>query len=274
MINFLHNFLPQPILFQWGFLTIYWYGLFVVSGIIAGLVVVLRLAKRQGISSDEVYNLGFYLVIFSLLGARFYSVLLDLPYYLQNPGQIIAVWNGGLAIHGGIIGGAITLFIYSWKKRQSFWLWADLLAVALPLGQAIGRFGNYFNQEIFGQPTDLAWGIPIALQNRPLEYLSSQYFHPTFLYESGLNLVNFVVLLSLFFWINKRNQESGIRNQGLVILVYLINYSLIRIGMEFLRLDTTPAVFGVRLPILVSLAVIGLSLVFLILKIKRKVLAV
>ena len=213
MINFLHNFLPQPILFQWGFLTIYWYGLFVVSGIIAGLVVVLRLAKRQGISSDEVYNLGFYLVIFSLLGARFYSVLLDLPYYLQNPGQIIAVWNGGLAIHGGIIGGAITLFIYSWKKRQSFWLWADLLAVALPLGQAIGRFGNYFNQEIFGQPTDLAWGIPIALQNRPLEYLSSQYFHPTFLYESGLNLVNFVVLLSLFFWINKRNFISHCRHK-------------------------------------------------------------
>ena len=115
MLNYLHNFLPQPILFQWGFLTVYWYGLFVVSGIVAGLVVVLRLAKRQGISSDEVYNLGFYLVIFSLLGARLYSVLLDLPYYLANPFEIVAVWHGGLAIHGGIIGGAITLLIYSWK---------------------------------------------------------------------------------------------------------------------------------------------------------------
>ena len=274
MINFLHNFLPQPILFQFGLIKIYWYGLFMVLGIIAGLTVVLKLAKRLSIKNDEVYDLGFYLIIFSLIGARIYAVFLELPFYLKNPFEIIAVWHGGLAIHGAIIGGVLTLIIYSWKKKQSFWQWADLLAPALALGQTIGRFGNYFNQEIFGKPTDLPWGIPIALQNRPIDYISQQYFHPTFLYESGLNLINFFIL---FFLLKLKNSSKlqvtslprkiakrfiwGYRLQeGAIALVYLINYSLIRIAMEFLRTDHTPKIFGIRLPILVSLGIIILSL--------------
>ena len=177
MLNFLHNFLPDPILFHWGFLTVHWYGVLVVAGIIAGLLLVLRLAKQFNIKSDEVYDLAFYLIIFSLLGARLYAVLLEWPYYLKNPGEIIAVWHGGLAIHGAIIGGLLTLVVYcrlaslrgrSGRKKQNFWQWADLIAVAIPLGQAIGRWGNYFNQELFGRPTSLPWGIPILRQNRPV----------------------------------------------------------------------------------------------------------
>ena len=245
-----------------------------VLGIIAGLTVVLKLAKRLSIKNDEVYDLGFYLIIFSLIGARIYAVFLELPFYLKNPFEIIAVWHGGLAIHGAIIGGVLTLIIYSWKKKQSFWQWADLLAPALALGQTIGRFGNYFNQEIFGKPTDLPWGIPIALQNRPIDYISQQYFHPTFLYESGLNLINFFIL---FFLLKLKNSSKlqvtslprkiakrfiwGYRLQeGAIALVYLINYSLIRIAMEFLRTAHTPEIFGIRLPILVSLGIIILSL--------------
>src|SRR3989344_5032392 len=217
MINFLHNFLPEPILFQFGFIRVYWYGALMVLAILVGLTLALKLAKIKKIVSDEVYNLGFYLIIFSLLGARIYSVFLDLPFYLKNPYEIIAVWHGGLAIHGAIIGGVLTLLIYSWRKKQSFWSWVDLFAVVLPLGQAIGRWGNYFNQELFGLPTNLPWGIPIALQNRPAQYLSSTYFHPTFLYESILNLINFSILLFLFY---KLKAISYKFQNGIIFFVY------------------------------------------------------
>src|SRR3989338_5728180 len=103
MFNFLHTYLPQSVLFEFGFFHIYWYGLFIVLGIIAGLLVVLKIAKRVGRVSEEVYNLGFYLIIFGLLGARVYSVFLDLDYYRQNPLEIFFIWQGGLAIHGVII---------------------------------------------------------------------------------------------------------------------------------------------------------------------------
>ena len=198
MITFLHNFVPQPLALSIGFLNIHWYGLFAVAGILAGLAVVWRIGKTRGITADEIFDLAFYIIIFGILGARIYSVFLDWPYYLQNPMQIVAVWNGGLAIHGAIIGGALALLVYARKNQQSFWRWADLIAVSLPLGQAIGRFGNYFNQELFGAPTNLPWGIPIEPALRPSQFSAEQYFHPTFLYEAILNIVNFLVLLWVF----------------------------------------------------------------------------
>ena len=207
MLTFLHTFEPQPIILQLGPLALRWYGLLMVTSMIAGLLIVLRFARQEKIKSDDVFDLAFYLIIFSLLGARLYAVLLELPYYLNNPFEIIAVWHGGLAIHGAIIAGGLTLLVYCRKKRQSFWQWADRLVVALPLGQAIGRWGNYFNQELFGKPTDLPWGIPISPVNRPVEYLTSPYFHPTFLYESLLNLLNVGLLLFLF---PKLKQRSGV----------------------------------------------------------------
>lgn len=258
MFNLLHNFIPNPILFSYGFITINWYGVFVVSGIIAGLAVVLKLAKRYEISSDEVYNLGFYVIIFGLIGARVYSVFLDWPYYLANPGQIIAVWNGGLAIQGAIVGGVLAAIIYLRKKGQSFWHWADFIAPAIPLGQAFGRWGNYFNQEIFGRPTDLPWGIPIEIQNRPAQFLGFEFFHPTFLYESVLNLFNFFVLLFLL------RKFAGQWTKGTIFLIYIINYSVIRILMEFLRTDSVPEIFGVRVTLVVSVVMLvaGLALLF------------
>jgi len=263
MINFFHTFNPQSVAVQFGWLSIYWYGIFIVLGIVVGLIIVLKLARRTGVDSAEVYNLSFYLIIFSIVGARIYAVFLNLPFYLANPFEIVAVWHGGLAIHGAIIGGVLTLLVYVFRKKQNFWVLADIFAPAVALGQAIGRWGNYFNQEVFGRPTDLPWGIPIELRNRPLEFLNFQYFHPTFLYESFLNLINFFVLLFLFSRLAGKNRKSEIREKrvGLIFLIYLVNYSLIRIVMEFFRIDATPLVFGVRLPIIVSGAVIVLSLV-------------
>ena len=262
MITFLHNYLPQPILFKLGFIEVHWYGLLVVLGIIGALSAVLFLARKQNITSDEVINLGFYAIISGLLGARIYAVFLDLPYYLNNPWEIPAVWHGGLAIHGAIIGGGLAILIYAIKKKQSVWLWLDLAAPSLALAQAIGRFGNYFNQEVFGRPTSLPWGIPINPFNRPPGFEGVAYFHPTFLYESGLNLLNFVLLAVLFFWINKgrleiRDWRSG---DGMVFLAYLINYSVIRILMELLRIDQTPLVMGIRWPVVASVLILISSL--------------
>lgn len=265
MIDFLHTFSPQPIAFSLGPITVHWYGLFIVLGIIVGLLVVAWSGKKTGIAKDEVYNLAFYLIIFSLLGARLYAVFLELPFYLKNPDQIIAIWNGGLAIHGALLGGVLTLFFYTKKKGQSFWLWADLIALAIPLGQALGRLGNYFNQELFGKPTDLPWGIPIEPSLRPASYNSFFYFQPTFLYESILNLINFLVLLILF----SKRQKLNLRN-GTIFFIYLINYGIIRMVMEFFRIDHTPIVLGIRLPILVSALLIVVGLIGILSLVKKK----
>ena len=264
MINFLHNFSPTAILVSIGPLSIHWYGFFIVLGILAGLLTVLKAAKYLKITSDEVYNLAFYLIIFSLIGARVYDIFLEWPYFSTHPSEMIAVWHGGLAIHGAIIGGVATLLVYVWRTKQSFWRWADLLILGLPIGQAMGRWGNYFNQELFGWPTNLPWGIYIKPENRPTEFANSNYFQPAFLYESILNFLNFLVLIILF---SKKTKWK--LKEGSLALVYLVNYSVIRIIMELVRIDETPVVFGWRVPILVSLVVIILAVSFLIYRHKK-----
>lgn len=255
MINFLHTYIPDSVLLQIGFLTIHWYGIFIVLGILAALFTAKQLGKKEGISADDIYSLSFYVIISGLVGARIYSVLLDLEYYFQHPTQIIAVWQGGLAIHGAIIGGVVAGAIYCVRKKLSLWKYADVVAPGIALGQAIGRWGNFFNQEIFGTPTNVPWGIPIEVQNRPLEYINATHFHPTFLYESILNLLNFVILILLFRW--KKIKP------GAVFAIYLLNYALIRIVMEQLRTDPAPILFSIRLPIVASFGLIIAVFVFL-----------
>ncbi len=279
MFNFLHTFHPNPILFTLGPVAIHWYGLLVVLGIVAGIAVATWLAKKYGIKSDQVIDLAFWLVIFGLLGGRLYAVFLFADYYFSHPLEIFAVWRGGLAIHGAIIAGAITLWVYAKKKQQSFWQWADIVVVALALGQAIGRWGNYFNQELFGKPTSLPWGIPIDIANRPQEFLQSEFFHPTFLYESLLNLVVFGILLTLHLRRIKKDchpdpaaagEGSPGLQYGIIALIYLILYSAVRIGLEFLRIDETPAALGVRWPIVVS-GMIILAAIWLMIQMRKKV---
>jgi phosphatidylglycerol:prolipoprotein diacylglycerol transferase len=255
---FLHTYLPDPVIFHWQFISLHWYGMLIALAISAALAVSLKLARQRGLKSDEVFDLAFYLIIFGIIGARIYAIFLDLGYYLKNPFEIVAVWHGGLAIHGAIAGGLLALIIYGRRRERSFWLWADLAAPGLALAQAIGRWGNYFSQEVFGRPTDLPWGIPISYINRPVQFLSQEYFHPTFLYESLLDLANFLLLYFLFRRFYGRDYELRIKNQelGIIFFVYLINYSLIRLGMEFLRVDETIEIWGIRWPIVVSLIII------------------
>lgn len=251
MFNFLHTYSPQPIIFSLGPFNIYWYGLLIVIGILLGLGLTIKLGRRFGIKSDDILELAIWLIVFGLLGGRLYHVFLEFSYYLANPLAVFKVWQGGLAIHGVLLGGVITLIIWSRKKKYNFWQWADLLAPAIILGQAIGRWGNYFNQELYGWPTDSPWGIPIDLANRPIGETSQQFFQPTFLYES---IADWLIFLFLLFIVIKIKPKPG-----KVFLLYLIFYSLARFIIEFYRMDSTPFFLVFRWPQVMSLAIIFLA---------------
>jgi len=274
MVNFLHTYSPQPILLKLGPITIYWYGFLIVSGAILGLLVILKLIKYYNIKSDTIFDLSFWLAIFCLLGGRVYYILYAHEYFFakNNFLNIFKIWQGGLAIHGVIIGGLLTLLVYSYKKRLSFWLLADIFAVLLSCAQIVGRWGNYFNQEIFGKPTDLPWGIPINVVNRPVNYLNFEYFHPTFLYESLLSILIFGILIFLHWRRIKKMQNSKlkIKNYGNVFLIYLILYSLVRFFMEFLRVDFSPLIFSIRWAQVFSIFIIVLSLAALFIRNKKQ----
>jgi phosphatidylglycerol:prolipoprotein diacylglycerol transferase len=259
MSNFFHDFSPAPILFSFGPLHVYWYGLFVVLGVLAGLAVSLKLSKKFSLPPDKIFDLAFWMIISGIIGARLYHVLLEWNYYSHNYWNILKIWQGGLAIHGALIGGLLVLLYFVWKEKINFWLLAAVFAPGIALGQAIGRWGNYFNQELFGAPTKLSWGIPIDFMKRPDRYLSADFFHPVFLYESLGDLAIFLILL----FIAIKFIQKKWANYKIIFLAYLILYSLLRFFLEFLRADTTAYFFGYRWPQVFSLAIIIISVILL-----------
>ncbi len=271
MFNFLHTFYPNPILWQLAWLKIHWYGFLIALGALLGFLVFLYLAKRYGLKKDDVYDLTFYVVIFGLIGDRLYYVIYAWPYYSKNLLDVFKVWEGGLAIHGAMIAGLAVIYFFGRRHKINPWLLLDLGVVALALAMAFGRWGNYFNMELFGRPTDLAWGIPILPANRPVGFEYSQYFHPTFLYES---LWNLIIFFSLFGWhlirLAKNKIPEQIRGIGNIALVYFILYSLGRVGSEFLRLDYSPYFLGLRWAQFTSLVIIFICLGLIGYKIVRK----
>ncbi|MBU4369507.1 prolipoprotein diacylglyceryl transferase [Patescibacteria group bacterium] len=296
--DFLHNFKPQPIILRLGVFNIYWYSCLIVFGLLLGLILVFKLNSRfsakgavsafgarsasgGNIKKQLLENLFFYLIISGFLGARLYHVLSEFPYYLKYPWQVFAVWQGGLGIYGAVIVGTLVLFWFCKKYKLRFLSLADLLVPSLILGQAIGRWGNYFNQEVFGKPTNLPWGIPIKIIARPSEFLSAQYFHPTFLYESIWNFLIFIMLIWAYLYFSKfrsdtnirihtndandsnnnscgrirvsRAKGRGLRYSGAVFALYLILYSFGRFFLEFLRIDSQPMLLGLRLAQVVAI---------------------
>jgi phosphatidylglycerol:prolipoprotein diacylglycerol transferase len=245
----------SPIIFQIGPLAIRWYGVLIMAGVILGLVLAGREAKRQGVSIELIYDLFFYMILSAVVGARLYYVIFSWDLYRNNIREILAFWHGGLAIHGAVMGGIISALIYTRLKGLSFWLVADICAPSLILGQAIGRWGNFFNQEAFGGPTDLPWGIFIDKAHRPLQYLQQTHFHPTFLYES---LWDFCVFLFLL-WVRRRR----VIKRGDVFLAYLMLYSLGRFWIEGLRMDSL-MFGGFRVAQVVSLLLVLLASITLI----------
>jgi phosphatidylglycerol:prolipoprotein diacylglycerol transferase len=208
MIHWLHTFHPDRVLLSLGPVSIYWYGFFYAVGIGLAIWLAVSLGKKYGLKQDELFDCFFWLIIFGLLGARLYHVLINWSYYGQHLTEIIMIWKGGMAIHGGIIAGVLTGWYFTKKHKIDFWKLSSVVVPGLVLAQALGRWGNYFNQELFGRPTNLAWGIPIDLMHRPIEFFSADYFQPLFLYESLGNLLICIILLLIHWYILKHKQNK------------------------------------------------------------------
>jgi len=239
MFFWVHDFSPQPVLLDFGVIKIYWYGLLVVLAILAGILFANSLVKKRGLNTEHLFNLFFYLVIFGIIGARIYHVIFyNFDYFINQPLNILKFWEGGLAIHGAIIAGIFVIVIYCQKHRLEIFKYLDIMAVVLPLGQAIGRWGNFFNQELFGKPCDSNWCIFIEPLNRPSMYQTYHHFMPLFLFEFVLNIILFIILFAGY--------QSKKWPLGAATYLYLIGYSIIRFFMEFYRLDVDMTVFGLK----------------------------
>jgi phosphatidylglycerol:prolipoprotein diacylglycerol transferase len=222
---------PGAIAFQVGPIVIRWYGILMALSIVVALLLAYRQAKREGLPADDIVTAGQWAVLAGLLGARLYEVVFNWGYYGANPWKILAVWEGGLAIHGGLIVGPLVGAWLGWKWGLPVLRALDVTAPAFALGQAIGRWGNFFNEEAFGQPTDLPWKLYISPFRRPDDYKQFEYFHPTFLYESLWDLGVFVVLA---LWL-----RPPLRAQpGALFFAYIGLYSIGRFAIEAIRLDS------------------------------------
>ena len=239
---------PGPVLFELGPVSVRWYGLLISSAVILGLSISRWLAKKRSVDPDLMADLALWMVIGAIPAARLYYVLFEWEQYAANPAQAFAIWQGGIAIHGALLGGMLAAIIFARLNRVSFWQLMDLVAPAVILGQAIGRWGNFFNSEAFGRPTDLPWKLyippEIVVQGqryfpRPPQFADVEYFHPTFLYESLWNLGVFAILLMLFFWGVRQAQEKGTGLKlGTIALCYFLSYSAGRMWIEGLRMDS------------------------------------
>ena len=229
--------------FEIGPLYIRFYGIILMLGAVAGAWLASFEARRRGQDPEIVWDLLVYLIIGGVIGARLWHIFTPPPssieqgitttFYLTHPLDAVAVWKGGLGIPGAVIGGALALLFYTRRNSLSFLEWADIAAPCVALGQAIGRFGNFFNQELYGAPTNLPWKLYIDPVHRLTGFEQFEYFHPIFLYESVLNIFNMVFLL----WLARRYKNWLMT--GDVFLVYLLTYPVIRFFLDFLRLDAS-----------------------------------
>ena len=252
MAYWLGTFAPQRVLLDLGVLQIYWYSFFIVLGMILGLYFVRKYYLRTHDTDKELFDVALYVIIGALIGARLWHVFIfQWDYYSSHLNEIIKIWEGGLAIHGGVLGGFIVLLIYSRLKKKSIWSFTDLGVLALPLGQAIGRWGNYFNQELYGLPTQRPWGIFIEEQNRIVGFQESTHFHPTFFYESVFNLILFLVL----WFMCKKKLSSGVLTG-----IYLFGYGVIRFAVDFIRIDPMPELLQLRYSQWISLGFMALGI--------------
>jgi phosphatidylglycerol---prolipoprotein diacylglyceryl transferase len=241
---------PGPDIFHIGSFTLRWYGLLIASAVLIGVNLSIYLAKKRRMDGETIGDLAIWLVVAAIPCARLYFVLFNWNDYQYHLGDVVAVWKGGIAIHGAIIGGILATMAFSKFKKISFWSLADVVVPSVALGQAIGRWGNFFNSEAFGSPTNLPWKLYIPSTRRPPEFQDVEYFHPTFLYESLWNLGVFGILMLLFF--RSLSARKPLKD-GTLFLLYLILYSLGRVWIEALRTDSL--MFGsLRMAQVISLA--------------------
>lgn len=248
-----------------GFIKIYWYSITMLLGVVLGGSITYLELKRLKLDKEYFFNMLFYVIIFGFLGARLYYVLFNLDYYLANPMEILAIWNGGLAIHGGIIGGVITIFAYGKKhkkKLNEIIKYIDICTFGVILGQIIGRWGNFFNSEAHGPATTRLFlekiNIPEFIINGM--YIDGVYYHPTFLYESVFNLLGLIILLIV-------RKKSNLKT-GMLLSIYLIWYSIVRFFIESLRTDSL-MLGSLKMAQVTSIILIIIGIIIFIVSLKK-----
>ena len=247
----------NPILIDFGPIQIYWYSVIMLFSILIASFIIIMRAKEENYGKEFISNLIFYCIIFGIIGARLYYVIFNLNYYLNKPLEIIAVWNGGLAIHGAIAGGLLCLIYHCKKYKKSILKMTDLAAPAIIIAQAVGRWGNFFNGEAHGPKTTKEilqkLHIPRFVINGM--HIEGSYYHPTFLYESLWNILGFIILILL-----KKNLKL---KKGVLTGIYFMWYSLARFFIESLRTDSLMlGNFKVAKIVSIILFIIGAYLVF------------
>lgn len=223
----------DPIAISVGPITIYWYGIIIAAAMFVAIYLTTREGNKRGLAEDTIIDTSLWAIPIGFIGARLYYVLFELDYYLQYPTEIIAIWNGGIAIYGGLIAGGLTVYIYTKKKEIPLALLLDVLAPSVLLAQSIGRWGNFMNQEAHGGPVSRQFLENLYLPNVIIEQMNinGTYYQPTFLYESLWSLLGFCVLIIL------RNRKKLLR-QGEVALSYVLWYSTGRFFIEGMRTDS------------------------------------
>lgn len=238
---------------------IYFYGVIIALGFILGILYCARRAPEFGIRSDDIYDMMIWMIPLSILGARLYFVLFQAEYYLAHPAEIFAVWEGGLAIYGGIISGVLIAFVFCRVRHISFPAMLDLMSFGVLIGQALGRWGNFFNREAFGAETEIFCRMGLTAPDG-----TTVYVHPTFLYESLWNLVGLLFLV--------RFSKSGRRRyNGQIALMYFFWYGLGRSWIEGLRSDSLYlAHTGIRVSQLLSILILCVSATILFINRNKK----
>lgn len=251
---------------QLGPITIYWYAVFIMSGVALGLFLAIREGKKMGINSEFFYDLVTYGLPISIIGARIYYVAFSWDYYSSHPEDIIKIWQGGIAIHGAIIASFIFGYFFCKKRKVSFWLVADIASVSFIIAQAIGRWGNFMNQEAHG---GVVPGATLDAQREFLQslfipdfivnnmYINEAYYHPTFLYESLWNMVGFLFIV---FVLRKLPKLLV----GEIAAFYAVWYSIGRYMVEGMRTDSLMLTESIRMAQFISITTIVLVLILVI----------
>ncbi|WP_125710229.1 prolipoprotein diacylglyceryl transferase [Lacticaseibacillus porcinae] len=245
----------NPIALQLGGLEIHWYGVIIACGVLLAVWLAMKEAVRRGISDDHILNLVLWALPFALIGARTYYVAFEWPYYSQHPSEIIAIWHGGIAIYGALIASVIVFLVYCRVKWLPAWLVLDIAAPTVMIAQAIGRWGNFMNQEAFGAKTTLTYLRGLHLPEFIIQQMniSGAYRQPTFLYESMWNLVGFILIMSI-------RHHKGWFKQGEIFLSYVMWYAFGRFFVEGMRTDSLYLIPGLRISQALSIVLFVVAL--------------
>ncbi len=233
------NLIINPVAFQIGSLSVKWYGIIMAVAIVLAAWMAINEGKKRQIISDDFVDLLLWAVPLGYVGARIYYVIFEWGYYSRHPEQIIAIWQGGIAIYGGLIAGLIVLLVFCYKRMLPPFLMLDIIAPGVMAAQILGRWGNFVNQEAHGAPISLQFLQSLHLPEFVIQQMKigGTYYQPTYLYESFFNLIGLILILSL-------RHRKHLFKQGEVFMTYLLWYSVVRFFVEGMRTDSL-YIFGI-----------------------------